>query len=146
MSSTIDIASLPDDPGALRGLIGALVADLSMERLARQAAEAGLRDKALEAGHLRVQLARLRRLQFGRSSERLREQIAQLELALEELEAEPATADDAPPVDDVTEVAPTADAPARRRGRQPLTAHLPRWRITQTAPDSGEAAADQERA
>ena len=130
MSPSIDIAALPDDPGALRGLIGTLVADLSVERLARQAAEAGLRDKALEAEHLRVQLARLRRLQFGRSSERLREQIAQLELALEELEAEPAAADGALlPVDDVAPDAPTADAPVRRRGRQPLPAHLPRREV-----------------
>ncbi len=37
---------------------------------------------------MRVQLARLRRMQFGASSEKLATQIAQLELALEELEAE----------------------------------------------------------
>ena len=37
---------------------------------------------------LRVQIARLKRMQFGKSSEKLDTQIAQLELALEELEGE----------------------------------------------------------
>ena len=36
---------------------------------------------------MRVQLARLRRMQFGASSEKLSQEIEQLELALEELEA-----------------------------------------------------------
>src|SRR6202007_509250 len=40
---------------------------------------------------LRVQLARLKRMQFGKASEKLTHEIAQLELALEELEAEAAT-------------------------------------------------------
>lgn len=80
MSRLIDIAELPDDVATLRGVIGTLLADLSAERAARQAAETGLRDKALEAERLRAQLARLRRTQFGQSSERLRDQIAQLEL------------------------------------------------------------------
>lgn len=39
---------------------------------------------------LRVQLARLKRMQFGKASEKLTHEIAQLELALEELEAEAA--------------------------------------------------------
>ena len=82
MSRPIDITDLPNDVTALRGVIDMLMADLSAERAARQAAEAGLRDKALEAEHLRAQLARLRRMQFGQSSERLRDQIVQLELAL----------------------------------------------------------------
>jgi transposase len=78
MSRPIDISDLPDDVTALRAVIGTLLADLSAEWTARRAAEAGLRDKALEAEHLRAQLARLRRIQFGQSSERLRDQIAQL--------------------------------------------------------------------
>lgn len=89
MSLAVDIATLPGDPAALRDVIAGLLVDLSTERQARAVAEAGLRDKALEPERLRLQLARLQRMQFGRSSERLREQIAQLELALEELGAEP---------------------------------------------------------
>ena len=74
MSPTIDIAALPDDVSALRRVIGALLSDLSAERLVRRMAEAGLRDKTLESEHLRRQLTRLRRMQFGPSSERIRAQ------------------------------------------------------------------------
>ena len=124
MSRPIDIADLPDDVSALRGVIGTLLADLSAERAARQAAEAGLRDKALEAEHLRAQLARLRRMQFGQSSERLRDQIAQLELALEELEAEPAEAEAVETVDP-----DEVPATPRCHGRKPLPEHLPRREV-----------------
>lgn len=118
MSRPIDIADLPDDVTALRAVIGTLLADLLAERTARQAAEAGLRDKALEAEHLHAQLARLRRMQFGQSSERMRDQIAQLELALEELEAAGT---------DTPNTSTTADR--RRSGRKPLPEHLPRREV-----------------
>jgi len=122
--TAIDIADLPNDVTALRGVIDTLLADLSAERTARQAAEAGLRDKALEAEHLRAQLTRLRRMQFGQSSERLRDQIVQLELALEELEAEPAE------VEAVETGAPNEPPAApRRHGRKPLPEHLPRREV-----------------
>ena len=125
MSRPIDITDLPNDVTALRGVIETLLADLSAERAARQAAEAGLRDKALEAEHLRAQLARLRRMQFGQSSERLRDQIAQLELALEELEAEPAEVEAAG-----TDTPEKLTATERsRRGRKPLPEHLPRREV-----------------
>ena len=45
----------------------------------------------LEIEQLKLQIARLRRMQFGRSSEALDEQIAQLEFKLEELESEEAS-------------------------------------------------------
>ncbi len=65
---------------------------------------------------LRVQLARLTRMQFGKVSEKLSHEIAQLELALEELEAEAATVS-ARRVDPAT-----LDRPAPVRA---LPAHLP---------------------
>ena len=61
--------------------IAALEAELAEAR-----AELRSRDLLIET--LRVQLARLKRMAFGTSSEKLGHQIAQLELALEELEAE----------------------------------------------------------
>src|SRR6185437_10643291 len=67
---------------------------------------------------LRLQLARLRRMQFGRSSEALSATIAQLELRLEELEATEAAAPIAPP----TTPSVTHEPPVRRA----LPAHLPR--------------------
>ncbi|OYW84259.1 MAG: IS66 family transposase, partial [Sphingobium sp. 32-64-5] len=59
--------------------------------LAAARADISARDILIDT--LRVQIARLKRMQFGQSSEKLDSQIAQLELALEELEAEAIVAD-----------------------------------------------------
>ena len=57
----------------------------SLQRLVReQQAQLLSRDVLIE--HLKLQLARLKKMKFGRSSEHLDAQIAQLELSLEELE------------------------------------------------------------
>lgn len=53
-------------------------------RIAELEAALAARDSLIQA--LRVQLAQLRRLTFGQSSEKLSLRIKQLELALEELE------------------------------------------------------------
>jgi len=66
---------------------------------------------------LRVQIARLRRMQFGKSSEKLDRQIEQLELALEELEAEAVVAN---------ERKPAAERPKRPSPVRALPPHLPR--------------------
>jgi hypothetical protein len=50
------------------------------------AAEAGLLAKTLEAEKLKFELARLKRMSFGASSERIEREIEQLELRLEEIE------------------------------------------------------------
>ena len=76
--------SVSDTPSIISGK-DARIAELEAA-LAAAEAELAHRDLLIEA--MRVQLARLRRMQFGASSERLVAQIAQLELALEELEAE----------------------------------------------------------
>jgi transposase len=83
----------PKDVDAQLRLIAAQKAELAAERAARTAAEAALAQTRLELTNrslliekLKVQIARLRRMQFGRSSEKLRTELAQLELALEELE------------------------------------------------------------
>jgi transposase len=57
--------------------------------LASANAALAARDLLIET--LRVQIARMRRMKFGASSEKLDHAIAQLELALEELEAEAST-------------------------------------------------------
>ena len=68
-------------------------AELEAARAARAVAEAALAqakaeltNRSLLIEKLKVQIARLRRMQFGRSSEKLHTELAQLELALEELE------------------------------------------------------------
>ncbi|WP_043367445.1 IS66 family transposase [Belnapia sp. F-4-1] len=103
----IDPAALPDDVDALRAIVLAQAAALADQR--------GLIER------LRLQLARLRRMQFGRSSERLAAEADQLELALEELEAEAPTL---PPAEDPADTVakPERCKPARRS----LPEHLPR--------------------
>src|SRR4051812_21576812 len=88
----------------------------------------------LEIERLRLLLAKARRAQFGRSSERGAKLVEQLELQLAELEEsaaeEEATAELAAPP-----TRPEARARAGRKpARRPLPEHLPRERIVHPAP------------
>jgi len=75
-----------------------------------------------EVEHLKLLLAKLRRMQFGRKSEKLERQIEQLELKLEELETTKASRDSQlPPVSEVSQ-----KPISRRPARQALPEHLPR--------------------
>ncbi|WP_413716360.1 IS66 family transposase [Sphingomonas sp. R1] len=103
--------------------------------LARANAALAARDLLIDS--LRGQIARLRRMQFGASSEKLGREIEQLELALEELEAER----DAAPVE-----ARASEATARPAPVRSLPAHLPREEVVHepasgacTCPDCGGA-------
>lgn len=126
----LDPADLPTDPEALRRLVQAQQAELVAARMA-------LKLRTLEIEKLKAQLARLRRQQFGRSSERLDQSIAQLELQIEELEVGDAAI--MPPVPDTDTSEPDAEAiPAgpssrRRPKREPLPDHLPRETMTHEA-------------
>ncbi len=96
-------AELPDDIEELKRLLLAGRAELA-------AAKAGLVTKTLEIEKLKIQIARLRRMSFGASSERVRRELEQLELKLEELETAQAEADAA------AETAPAmAEEPAREQ-------------------------------
>src|SRR5689334_23288770 len=77
-----------------------------------------------EIARLKFQLARYRRAEFGRSSEKLARDTEQLELALETLETDQAErlATASPAVVAAVETAAEAQKPARR----PLPEHLPR--------------------
>ena len=72
-------ADLPADPDALRAFALACQAEL-------KAAELSVQLRSLEIEKLKFQIAKLRRMQFGRPSERISRQIEQLELQLEELQ------------------------------------------------------------
>ena len=89
------------------------------------AAEAGLLAKTLEAEKLRFELARLKRMSFGQSSERIEREIEQLELKLEEIET---TASDAS--EPASAANPEPDAAPLEAGekkvRRQLPEHLPR--------------------
>jgi transposase len=100
--------NLPEDPAALKRIIAAMAQDA----LTAQA----------EIARLKFQLARYRRAEFGRSSEKLARDTEQLELALETLETDQAerlaTASPA--------VAAIVEAKAQKPARRSLPGHLPR--------------------
>jgi transposase len=86
------------------------------------AAKAGLVAKTLEAEKLKFELARLKRMSFGASSERIEREIEQLELRLEEIEATAAGADMAEALEPVRAPAASPEKKPRRK----LPEHLPR--------------------
>jgi transposase len=115
---TISPDQLPDEPEALKRIIAAMAQDA----ITAQA----------EIAKLRFQLARYRRAEFGRSSEKLEREADQLELAIEALETDQAErlAAASPVVAAVIESAVEAKKPARR----PLPEHLPREDVIHAAP------------
>src|SRR5580693_3154230 len=119
-------AELPDDMVSLRAFALACQSELKV-------AELSVQYKALEIEKLKLQIAKLRRMQFGRSSERITRQIEQLELRLEELQAGEAEvaakADAAEPVGPIRE--------RRKPKRQPLPDHLPRQEVVHQPADDG---------
>ena len=131
--------ALPNNVAALRALVIDLHTRLQSRDAALQAREAQLQAGQQELVYLRtwieklkLELARLRRMQFGRSSEKLSERIEQLELIVDELETSAARQ------------TPSTASPqilARKPARKPLPAHLPRESVIHapqaTCPDCG---------
>ena len=120
-------ADLPTDLDALRAFALTCQAEL-------KAAELSVQLRTLEIEKLKFQIARLRRMQFGRSSERITRQIEQLALQLEELETAEAE-------QIAKTVAEAGEAPSHPRGkpkRKPLPDHLPRQEIVHQ-PDANGA-------
>jgi hypothetical protein len=100
---------------------------VELSRLDREALEAlvmAQQEKLLtrnsEIEHLKLIIAKLRRMMFGTKSEKIAREVEQLELKLEELETGEA---ERPPA-----AAPTGSTstPRRKRKRRPLPEHLPR--------------------
>jgi transposase len=107
---TIDLNFIPEDVESLKELVRAQRALIASREIEATRAR-------VEIEKLRLELARLRRMKFGRSSEKLAEQISQLELVLEELETSQAQLPVA-----TSERTPRQARPARK----PLPDHLPR--------------------
>nr|WP_139373892.1 IS66 family transposase [Enhydrobacter aerosaccus] len=116
----------------MRALIEAQAATI-----ARQDAELIAQRDRIAA--MQLQLERLRRMQFGRSSEKIAAEIAQLTLALEDLEAGAARNEALTGSARVTPAGASHELPARR----PLPDHLPRMTVTHetacTCPQCGGA-------
>jgi len=111
-------ADLPDDIAALKALL--LASERRVQERDDQVAglEAQLNTRAAEIEHLKLWIAKLRRMQFGRKSEKLDHQIEQLELQLEDLQADEG---------EVAKAIPETDrAPRNKPVRKPLPEHLPR--------------------
>jgi hypothetical protein len=112
------LAALPDDVEALKALV------------LEQRLVLATRDTEIE--HLKLLIAKLKRMQFGRSSERLNKEVEQLELRLEELQTAQAE-----------QAARKPEAkPKQQPVRRPLPDHLPRERVVHapacTCPDCGK--------
>lgn len=130
--------ALPNNVAALRAVIIGLQAQLGERDAALQAqrVELAQRDRALDEGEqelvylrtwierLKLEIARLRRMQFGRSSEKLSQRIEQLELMVEEFETSVGSRPPAQPL-----------PPKAKPARKPLPEHLPREAVVHT-PDS----------
>ncbi|HEX2646383.1 MAG TPA: IS66 family transposase [Candidatus Dormibacteraeota bacterium] len=120
-----DAATLPSDLAAAHALI-------LQQREELTAAEARAAGAEAMIAHLKLVIAKLRHAQYGQSAERGRKVLDQLELQLEELEADAAerTVMAEPAVG-----ATAVQAFTRRRPvRAPLPAHLPRERVVIPAP------------
>jgi transposase len=129
------VSPLPDDVEALKALLTATLqrADEAEARLARAQA----RESATEAmiAHLKLQIAKLRREQYGPSAERSRRLLEQMELQLEDLEAD--TSEDGL-VAEAAAAKTTSVTPFERKKpvRKPFPEHLPRERVVIPAPCS----------
>jgi transposase len=146
-----EAAALPEDADGLRELVVSLRAVARERSVERDLAYEALKLKTLEVEKLRMQLAKLRRMQFGQSSEKLAREVAQLELAIEEIEAsetaappavtaEPGEATDAGEA--AAETAATTPPDEKRKpARRRLPEHLPRQTVVHApaaaCPDCG---------
>jgi transposase len=91
------------------------------------AAEARASGAEAMIAHMKLVIAKLRREQYGQSSERGRKVLDQLELQLEELEAD--TSENAVAAEEKAAGAVVKSFARRRPVRAPLPAHLPRERV-----------------
>src|SRR6266566_2128428 len=96
------------------------------------AAEARASGAETMIAHMKLVIAKLRREQYGQSSERGRKVLDQLELQLEELAAE--TSENAVAAEDKAAGTAVKSFTRGRPVRAPLAAHLPRERVVIPAP------------
>jgi transposase len=136
------LSPFPDDVEALKALLQlsterAAAAEMRAASVEAQLANARARESATDAliAHFKLQIAKLKREQYGSSAERTRRLLTQMELQLEDLEADAAE-------DDLlaeTAAAKTTNVTAFERKkpvRKPFPDHLPRERVVAPAPCS----------
>ena len=113
----LDLARLPNDPVLLQRVVRDLAEVLERQDAELAATQARLADRDAELEKLQLFLAALKRLKFGRSSEKHHpDQLALSLEAIEEQIAALAAKSEPPP----------AAAPEKKPSRRPLPGHLPR--------------------
>lgn len=129
MVATVDQETppLPDDVESLRALVVSMQQQLLEKDTALSAETAKRVTMAEHIALLKQQLAELRRMRFGRRSEKLDENIRQLEFSIEELETSAGEFNDTQQTEEQTQT-PAKDK--QRRSRKPLPDHLPRDVVT----------------
>lgn len=120
--------SLPDDIETLKRLVLARDAELARARAEASSAEALI-------AHLRLAIEKMRRELYGQRSERKAHLLDQMELKLEELEAD-AAEDELAAEQAAASAGDTTVPPHTRRkpARKPFPAHLPRERLIVPGP------------
>lgn len=129
------VSPLPDDVEALKALLSAATrrADEAEAKLANAHAHQSATEAVI--AHLKLQIAKLRRELFGASAERTGRLLEQMELQLEDLEAD--TAEDHLAAEVAAGKTATVTAFERKRpARKPFPEHLPRERVVIPAPCS----------
>jgi len=109
-----EAADLPNDVETLKGLV-------LEHSVALEAAKALVISQKLELEKLRFEIACLKRMKYGRSSEQLDAKLTQMQLTLEDLEASLAETPE--------RLRPAPKEAAAKPARRPLPAHLPRAEV-----------------
>ena len=129
-----DLSSLPDDIDALKAALIAARTEAAAEKACAVAAVAELAQGRALIAHLNLEIEKLRRTIYGSRSERTVRLFDQLELQLEEAEADAAEDELAA---EHTKPSTTVRSFARKRpARKPFPDHLPRERVVIPAPQS----------
>lgn len=131
----IAAAPVPDNLEAVKALLASALkrADEAEAKLANAQAKASATDALI--AHLKLQIAKLKREQYGASAERSRRLLDQMELQLEELEAD-ASEDDLLAEQAAAKTASVAAFQRKQPARKPFPQHLPRERVVVPAPCS----------
>lgn len=129
------VSPFPDDVEALKALLASVLQ--KADEAEAQLANARARESATEAviAQLKLQIAKLRREQYGPSAERTRRLLEQMELQLEDLEGD-ATEDDLIAQAAVAKTTDVAAFERKKPVRKPFPEHLPRERVIIPAPCS----------
>lgn len=136
------VSPLPDDIVALKALVQEATRQVAAATQRATEAEALLANARAQASatdaliaHFKLQIAKLRREQYGPSAERTRRLLDQMELQLEDLEAD-ATEDNLVAAATAEKATTVAAFERKRPVRKPFPEHLPRERVVIPSPCS----------